>query len=324
MELQKENMILNSSLEQISLKDQYKNSKAFLILGGPSFGDFINSDDKIFVGGKFLTHRECLKYPGFVTMSVNNSVKTFRPDLWTCVDPPSRFIKSIWSDPRIQKFIPECHKDKKIFDSETWSLTDHLVKECPNAFFYHRNDKFNAETFLTESTFNWGDHKDYGGSRSVMLVAIRLLYHLGIRTVFLLGCDFHMNQNQGYHFDQDRTQSAQNNNNSTYVKMEYRFKKLRPIFDKEKFNVFNCNPYSNLKVFPYVDFETAMRLSTKNMPNDIINERTSGLYEREKLEKDNAKEKNKIAKAENQLQDRIKKLEKEMNKKRNEKKKEQA
>ena len=149
-----------------------------------------------------------------------------------------------------------------------------------------------------------------------MLVAIRLLYHLGIRTVFLLGCDFRMDQNQGYHFDQDRTQSAQNNNNSTYIKMEYRFKKLRPIFEKEKFNVFNCNAYSNLKVFPYIDFETAMRLSTNNMPIDIINERTAGLYEREKLEKDSAKEKDKLAKAERRLQDRIKKLEKEMHKKR--------
>jgi predicted ribosome quality control (RQC) complex YloA/Tae2 family protein len=133
-----------------------------------------------------------------------------------------------------------------------------------------------------------------------------------------------MNQNQGYHFDQDRTPSAQNNNNSTYIKMEYRFKKLRPIFEKEKFNVFNCNPYSNLKVFPYVDFETAMRLSTNNMPIDIINERTAGLYEREKLEKDTTKEKEKVAKAERKLQDRIKKLEKEMNKKRKEKKKEKA
>lgn len=314
-------MILNSSLENISLKNQYINSKAFLILGGPSFGDFLNSSNKLFIGGNFLTYKECLRYPGFVTMSVNNSVKTFRPDLWTCVDPPNRFIKSIWLDPRIQKFIPECHKDKQIFDSETWQFTDHIVKECPNIFFYHRNDKFNADTFLTENTFNWGDHKDYGGGRSVMLVAIRLLYHLGIRTVFLLGCDFHMNQNQGYHFDQDRTQSAQNNNNSTYAKMTFRFKKLRPIFEKEKFYIFNCNPYSNLKVFPYIDFATAMRLSVQNMPNDIINERTSGLYEREKLEKDNAKEKDnskekdKLSKAERRLQDRIKKLEKEMNKK---------
>jgi hypothetical protein len=314
-------MLLNSSLEKISLKNQYINSKAFLILGGPSFGEFISSDNKILIGGRFLSHRECLRYPGFVTMSVNNSVKTFRPDLWTCVDPPNRFIKSTWLDPRIQKFIPECHKDKQIFDSETWETTNHIVKECPNIFFYHRNDKFNHETFLTEDTFNWGNHKDLGGGRSVMLVAIRMLYYLGIRTVYLLGCDFKMDFNKGYHFDQGRSISSQNNNNSTYMKMQERFTKLRPIFEKEGFHVFNCNPNSQLTAFPYIDFESALKLSVCNMPRNIINERTEGLYERDKDKKDkkNKKGKNKPSNAldvfiqkDKELQDKIKKLEVEM------------
>lgn len=314
-------MLLKSSLEKISLKNQYINSKAFLILGGPSFGEFIASNNKILIGGRFLTHRECLRYPGFITMSVNNSVKTFRPDLWTCVDPPNRFIKSIWLDPRIQKFIPECHKDKKIFDSEKWQLTNHIVKECPNTFFYYRNDKFNHETFLTEDTFNWGNHKDLGGGRSVMLVAIRMLYYLGIRTVYLLGCDFKMDANKGYHFDQDRSISSQNNNNSTYMKMQERFTKLRPIFEKENFYIFNCNPNSHLTAFPYIDFESALKLSVSNMPKNIINERTEGLYERDKDKKDkkNKKGKNKpsstldnFMQKDKELQDRIKKLETEM------------
>lgn len=308
-------MLLNSSLEKISLKNQYINSQAFLILGGPSFGDFIRSENKLLINGKFLNYQECLRYPGFITMSVNNSVKTFRPNLWTCVDSPNRFIKSIWLDPRIQKFIPECHKDKQIFDSEKWQLTNHIVKECPNTFFYYRNDKFNHETFLTEDTFNWGNHKDFGGGRSVMLVAIRILYYLGVRTIYLLGCDFKMDTNKGYHFDQDRTVSSQNNNNSTYIKMQERFTQLRPIFEKEGFNIFNCNPNSYLTVFPYIDFETAIKSAIKHIPNNIENERTEGLYEREKLEKDKIKKQQKQEKEAKKLEKRMKQLQKEMNQK---------
>lgn len=308
-------MLLNSSLEPISLYNQYKNSTAFLILGGTSFRDFINSQDNIFISGKLLSHAECLKYPGFVTMSVNNSVKSFRPDLWTCVDNPNRFIKSIWTDPRIQKFVPECHKDKKIFDSDKWEFIDTITQQCPNTFFYHRNDRFKAENFLSESTFNWGDHKDYGGGRSVMLVAIRLLYYLGIRTVFLLGCDFYMDEKNRYHFEQDRSKSAQDNNNSTYDKMQKRFAQLKPIFEEKKFFIYNCNPKSRLTVFPYIDFATAFKLSIENMPINITNERTIGLYEREKTEKDTLKIKEKLIKAERKLQKRMEKLQKEMSKK---------
>ncbi len=178
------------------------------------------------------------------------------------------------------KFVPYSHTDKKLFDNESWKEIDTVVGSCPNTWFYKRNELFNEKQFLFEDTFNWGNHGDHGGGRSVMLVAIRLLFFLGIRTLFLLGCDFKMGENQKYHFDQNRSASSINGNNSTYEKLISRFTLLKPILDQMGYNIYNCNEQSGLKVFPFVSFKEAIEVATLEMPVDIINERTEGLYDR--------------------------------------------
>lgn len=259
--------------------DTYKGSSAFLILGGPSFGELLKSDN-VKIGDQFLSPIEALKYPGFITMSVNNSPKTFRTNLWTCVDDPTHFIKSIWLDPKITKYVPFCHAEKTIFDNEKWEMSNIKVGDCPNVTFYRRNEHFQAKQFLTEDTINWGDHKNTGGGRSVMLAAIRILFHLGIRNIFLLGCDFNMDDNNKYHFDQDRTKASQQGNNNTYSILKDRFEELKPIFEQYGLNVYNCNSKSGLKTFPFITFEKAIQKATQTIPN-IITEKTNGLYDRE-------------------------------------------
>lgn len=272
----------------IFLGDIYRGQSAFLILGGPSFGTLIGGESEF--KGKRVSNRELLNGPGFVTMATNNAPRTFRPNLWTMVDDPGNFIKSIWLDPKITKFVPFDHAEKRIFDNEAWKDMDVLTGECPNVHFYRRNEHFAPNQFLTESTFNWGEHSDSvdavgnKGGRSVMLVALKLLYYLGIRKVFLLGCDFKMDDKTKYHFDQDRTASSQKGNNSTYNILKTRFEALLPEFEKAGLKVFNCNLESDLKVFPTIPFEEAIQIATNDMP-DIANERTAGLYDRKAQEK---------------------------------------
>lgn len=292
-------MLFNRDGLNMFLADMYKGNSAFLILGGPSFGDIIKGETNF--RGKMVSNRELLNNPGFVTMAVNNAPKTFRPNLWTMVDDPESFIKSIWLDPKIMKFVPFDHAEKKIFDNTKWQQMDTVTGECPNIFFYRRNEHFVPDQWLYEGTFNWGEHSDSQdalgnkGGRSVMLVALKLLYYLGIRKVFLLGCDFKMDDNTKYHFDQDRSISSQKGNNSTYNILKSRFEALKPHFEAEDFQVFNCNDKSDLKVFPFIPFDEAIHLATAEMP-DIATERTEGLYDRKaKLkQKANANEKDKI------------------------------
>jgi hypothetical protein len=258
-------MLFTADHHPMWLGDIYRGRSAFLILGGPSFSN-VDSDK--------------LKQPGMLTMGVNNSPRSFRPNLWTSVDSPSHFIKSIWLDPTIQKFVPICHTQKKIFDNDKWEFVDMKVQDCPNVVYYKRNEHFKHRQFLWEDSFNWGNHKKHGGGRSIMLVAIRLLFHMGIRKIYLLGCDFKMDENSGYHFEQDRHSGSIRGNNSTYNKLNERFDLLRPQFEKNDLQVFNCNPDSGLKSFDFVDYDIALRRCRAEFGNiDIENERTKGLYD---------------------------------------------
>jgi hypothetical protein len=65
---------------------------------------------------------------------------------------------------------------------------------------------------------------------------------------------------------------------STYdrLKNEY-LPALKPIFEADGFQVFNCNPGSELKVFPFVSFEDAIKEATSKL-GDVDTERSWGMY----------------------------------------------
>jgi len=287
-------MIFTQDGHNVFLGDMYRGASAFLVLGGPSILD-LNLD--------------ALRQPGILTMGINNAVRTFRPNLWMCVDNPQNFILSTWVDPTITKFVPYAHAEKKLFDSNLWKESDLTVGQCPNVFYYRRNEQFQAEQYLFEDTFNWGNHsnlchcghwradtkknpkakketvcsecgKKAFGSRSVFLPAIRMMYFLGVRNLFLIGCDFKMELGKkNYHFEQDRSSGSVNGNNGSYRALARRLEELKPIFERMGFSVFNCNPNSHLDVFPKVSFKDAIDVALAPMPN-IEDERTSGLYDR--------------------------------------------
>ena len=266
--LQPPPLLFTSDHHPVWLGDLYRGQSAFLICGGPSFGE--------------LDH-DLLRRPGVLTMALNNAVKTFRSNLWVSVDDPSHFIRSIWMDPTIQKFAPICHTNKSIFDSDAWRTMPHRVLDCPNVLYYKRNEHFKPEQFLWEDTLNWGNHKRLGGGRSVMLPALRILFFLGIRKVYLLGCDFQMAADYTYHFDQTRAAGSVSGNTSTYRKLSEWFARLRPLFEAEGFHVYNCNRDSCLTVFDHVGYESAIdRVADEFGRIDVEMENTSGLYDRQR------------------------------------------
>jgi len=266
--LQTPPLIFTADHHPVWLADMYRGRSAFLICGGPSFAQ--------------LDHHK-LRHPNILTMALNNAVKTYRPHLWVSVDAPDHFIRSIWLDTTITKFVPICHTQKRVFDSDTWQWSPLKASDCPNVFYYKRNEHFRAKQFLWEDTMNWGNHKKHGGGRSVMLIAIRLLFILGIRQVYLLGADLKMDQSTKYHFDQDRAPGSIRGNTNTYKKLNTWFSELRPLFEKEQFNVFNCNPDSQLKAFEFVNFDNVVNEVMREWGDiDLANERTAGLYDQEK------------------------------------------
>ena len=238
----------------VDLVGLYHGAACFLVSNGPSL---LNLD------------LELLKRPGVMTMSLNNGAATLlqqgiTPDFWMCVDQPSRFVRQIWLNPGIQKFIPMASFDKDLWDNEEWKpLADTLKvkypRDCPNVLGFRRNDKFAAHRFFTEASFNWGCHQKWGGCRTVLLPAIRIPYMLGFRRLYLLGVDLHMTAESCYHFEEGRTKGAVNGNESTYRRIVKEYGPgIRAAADKLGYSIYNCNPASGLTCFEHKPFAEAI------------------------------------------------------------------
>jgi len=256
--LQPPPMIFTRDGHNVWFGDTFRGRSAFLLLGGPSLTQY---------------NLEFLKQPGVLTMSVNNAFDTHRTNLWICSDEPIRFKKKIWLDPTVTKFAPLMHAEDQIYDDVSDQLLPIKVGDCPNVWFYRRNEHFKPDQFLFEDTFNWGNTSDLGGGRSTFPIALRMLFFLGVRTVFLLGCDFYMDEDYLYHYDDGREVDIAGNN-TTYELMEERFGQLKNIFDRHRFRVVNCNKDSHLKAFPFYPYNKAIDVATMEMPKE---ETKSGL-----------------------------------------------
>ena len=251
----------------VDLVDLYRGQSVFLVMNGGS------------LAGVDL---DILQSPGIMTMGVNNGGHHIRPNFWSCVDEPYRFMPSIWLDPRITKFIPQAHFQKYLLDCDSKKLSRTRVYNCPNVIGYKRNERFNHDTFLTESTINWGNHGSLGGGRSVMLSSIRILHLLGFRTIYLLGCDFYMDPANKYFFSENREPNAISNNMNSYKIMRGYFSRLLPVFEKAGLSIFNLNPNSRLETFPFMSFDEAVVRSTGIMLRELQRD-TLGMYVKRQL-----------------------------------------
>lgn len=257
--------------ETVSLSQFYADRSAFLLLSGPSLADV----------DPFSFQKR-----GVVTMGVNNSWATVRPNLWTCADPPSNFHDKGWKDPGITKFVPLplMHSPLAVRHSDgVFARSSFCCWQMPAVYFFPRNAQFNHETYLTEPSVNWGcaggvtDSLGIESSRSVMLSALRVLCHLGFKRIYLVGCDFRMSNNaQNYSFEQDRVPSSVSGNNRSYAIMNKRLAALRPVLEKSGIEVSNCTQNSELEAFDYVPLTRALDDATEECGGDFV---TKGWYD---------------------------------------------
>lgn len=250
----------------VHLVGLYKGCAGFLIANGPS----LKSLDL-----------PLLSSPGIVTVGLNNGPSVVRPNFHVCGDQPARFVKSTWLDPRITKVVPQSSYGAQLWDDEQWQpLTlngrEICVRDCPNVIGIHRNDKFAPEQWLHETSFGWGNSGTNGGCRTVFLLALKLMYVIGVRKLFIVGCDLNMEagDSSGYAFAQARCKGAARMNNKNYQKINRRCSLLKPYFDQAQYLVYNATPDSGLTAFPYIPFEDAMRIATEN----IGKPRTEDMY----------------------------------------------
>jgi hypothetical protein len=246
--LQYNPMFFRPSGSSIDLVDLFRNAFIFLICNGPSF----NEVDKT-----------KLQLPGIQSFGINNGAHYFKPHLWACTDSPNNFMDSIWLNSTIMKFIPLAYMDKPIWDSENNRESLYNVSDCPNVIGFRRNINFNYRTWLNEPSINWGSHEFSGNGQSTMLAALKICYLLGFKNVYLVGCDFKMNQQQAYWFHDETTFEHIDHNNRLFAHLQQYFDLLQPVFQEEKFHVYNTNKDNELKSFPFIDYETAIETALK-------------------------------------------------------------
>lgn len=250
-----------------ALRGIYQGCDVFLVCGGPS----LNSMDL-----------SILNQRGLLVASCNNVAATHvRPHLWFCVDRPDQFHESIWFDPGILKFIKRKHLDSKIVSNiqgrRVATMKD--ARDCPSVITYQHCNGWNPATFLTQEPITWGVNRppsegDKGNRhQSVMLIALRLLYDLGFSRVFLLGCDFHMNDETPYAFAENgknnKGETRAKSNNVLFRWLNKRLKEVEPHFRAAGYNVINCTPGSKLEAFEAMTLADAVKSSLSVFPPHV-------------------------------------------------------
>ena len=111
-------------------------------------------------------------------MSVNLAgTGLIRPDFWTSYDPTQRFMRSVYLDAGIMKFVSR-RRSMDIVPETTYK-----VCECPGLYFFESDNQRGFNDFLA------ADHRKVVDWNDSMVQAIDILYQLGFRTIYLLGCE---------------------------------------------------------------------------------------------------------------------------------------
>ncbi len=264
-----------------SLRNLLAGRAAFLVCGGP---------------GANQLELETLNRRGIWSMAVNNMAghPRFRPSAFICSDPPLKFHHGIWLDPTIMKFVPvvkfkatRSSLKRKVDDENFVPLTfdgnDVKVPDCPNVWAFGRRSWMQLDdSFFLEHEAAWGNHSS-GVARTglektvnTMLLAIRLMYYLGCRTIYLLGVDFYMapapseGVTGNYAFGELRDKSAVDTNNEQFRVVNGWLTKMQTdgLFDRFGLKIFNCNEKTQLRAFYRVPFSTAVEDVLREFPSE--------------------------------------------------------
>jgi hypothetical protein len=198
--------------------------------------------------------RRAVRDSGIAVMAVNDyPADGPKPDYWCSGDPASYFGNRIWNDIDVVKFA--CLETISVPRPREDAYHDKLTsRDAPNVQYFHEvNNETEIESWLHLPYIPWGtsiwgpkvpsQFYTEGAARSSMLIGMRLLWHLGFREVFLLGCDC-----TPHHHPYPRYWDT----------MFHLIGQLRPVFDRWGFVVHQTNPASHLRCFRFTSFEEAI------------------------------------------------------------------
>lgn len=268
-----------TGFNKIDLSNMWSPSSAFLVCGGPSLNDI---------------PKEKLNERGILSLAVNNSAGHVQSTAWVFGDPQTKFHHGCHLDPKNITFAPigKLFKTIQIKDKNgLFKQTNIRLCDCPSVYGFSRQSYFDENTFLTDTFAHWGPNTNTQKVEfkvlDTMFLAIRLMYYMGCKKIFMLGVDFNLEVDQPYAFKQDKFVNEKRNDR--YRKTNLLLKKLKPVLQDNDFNIYNCNPASRCDVFEYVNFQDAYKECKGGVPNEPFD--LSQWYEKniseEHIKKDN-------------------------------------
>jgi hypothetical protein len=206
--------------------ENYQGKTVYLICNGPSFAK---------------TYRDYLNNQNVLTYTLNHGIDSFKSDIWSFIDLPFLFRSKSWLDPKVLKVIPKHYLNEAIEIEGEY----HIIKDFPNvvgvkAYACEKNsyELKNDKVCIGEK-----------GTLSTFVMALHVCFFLGFREVYLLGCDFDMNNENPYWFKEKHKDDVVEWNNKVYVNLEEILLSMKKMFELNGMNVYNLNPESKLNVF---------------------------------------------------------------------------
>ena len=218
------------------LHDTFKGGSIFLCGGGP----------------QTLLVTNLLSDPRVMKMAMNNTGTVVHPNLWIGADGAEYYSASILHDPTIMKFL-RWHRftTKTQVGVEAWQL--------PNLYFMPEDPTmaFNNVFVPRHSTVFW---------KNVFVMALHVLYKLGFRTVYCVGCGFDSKQPYCYRTDLQKKHFDYNQN--SYNSAVRQVQNLLPFAKKAGFKIVSCTPDSKLHDVgvPYANVEEMLHAHVLRIP----------------------------------------------------------
>ena len=251
-------LVYNRTKERVCLRDIWLDCAAFLVCGGSSL---------------LALPLERLLERGVLSMGVNN-VAAFVPcTAFVHGDPVEKFHHGLWYDPTMMCFVPHGRRGETVRErvDGRFVATSRKARDCPATYTFRNRLWFEPESFFTAGATvgnNEKGRKKTGREHCIwsMFYPLRLLHYLGVRRVYLIGCDFSMRPEQQYAWGSHKEDGAVAANNEKYEIVSRWMAELRPVFEARGYHVFNCNERSGLRAFDFVSFDEALEDCRNGVP----------------------------------------------------------
>lgn len=228
-------------------RDRHEGESAWLVCGGPSVRGFDFSQ----LGDTIAAINEIGRDIDNLSLWIGNDrLPEYPRDFWgrDC----AKFLR------QEQLTLPDCEiRNLHLFRSESQKITNSVpIKE--RLFFDPDVVLWGAPAMTRECKATI--------KKSVMLMALGVLYRMGFSEVRLLGCDWEQTHGNPYgHDHKEIDETVIRKSNEHFGFMEQWYRQLRPMFERRGFYVLNCTDGGYLEAFDRADWrDYASRLNSLN------------------------------------------------------------